>query len=135
MLNPFFRIALGQAARLLGKPGRLVHLVVRMAQRLTETKRKDLTAQAVREKFCLLGRLISAYARREYRAIPLKTLIAVVAAMIYFLNPIDLIPDAILGIGLTDDLAVLAWVIRSAQQELEAFATWERSAVVCHQTS
>ncbi len=134
MENPFFRIALGQAARLLGKPGRLVHLVVRMGQRLYQ-KRKDITAHTVREHFYLLGRLISAYARREYRAVPLKALVAVVAAMIYFLNPIDLIPDAILGIGFTDDLAVLAWVIRNAQHELEAFSAWERTAAASHQDS
>jgi uncharacterized membrane protein YkvA (DUF1232 family) len=106
-----------------------------MGQRLYQIKRKDITAHAVREQFYLLGRLSLAFARREYRVVPLKTLVAIVAAMIYFLNPIDLIPDAILGFGFTDDLAVLSWVLKSAQQELEAFSTWERTAAPSHQNS
>ena len=32
----------------------------------------------------------------------------VLAALAYLINPLDALPDALLGIGLTDDLAVLA---------------------------
>jgi uncharacterized membrane protein YkvA (DUF1232 family) len=32
----------------------------------------------------------------------------VLAALAYLINPLDALPDALVGIGLTDDLAVLA---------------------------
>lgn len=135
MKNAFFRLALAQATKLLGKPGRLAQLVARMLHRLYHSDRKELSVKAVREKFQVLGRLIVAYARGRYRAIPVKALIAVVAAVVYFLNPIDFIPDALLGIGLTDDFAVLAWVYHSAQKEIEAFLRWENNTLLSESES
>ena len=67
---------------------------------------------------------MTSYARGHYRQIPLRTLIKIIAALVYFLNPIDLVPDAIVGIGFIDDLAVLTWVYRSAQEELDSFIEW-----------
>jgi uncharacterized membrane protein YkvA (DUF1232 family) len=38
---------------------------------------------------------------------PLKVKGTLIAALAYFILPIDVIPDVILGLGFTDDLAVL----------------------------
>lgn len=74
-----------------------------------------------------MARLVTSYARGHYRALPLKTLLVIMASLIYFLNPIDLVPDAILGVGLVDDLAVLTWVYRTVHQELNKFLQWEKA--------
>ncbi len=49
---------------------------------------------------------------------------AVVAGLLYFLSPIDAIPDWLPGLGLVDDLAVLTWVMRKWSDELQAFRLW-----------
>jgi uncharacterized membrane protein YkvA (DUF1232 family) len=41
-------------------------------------------------------------------ATPLKVKATLLAALAYFILPFDVIPDVLLGIGFTDDLAVLA---------------------------
>lgn len=69
-----------------------------------------------------------AFAKGSYRHIPTTALVPLVAAAIYFLNPLDLIPDAIPGLGLTDDWAILMWVYRSLQEEVEKFKAWELSS-------
>lgn len=38
---------------------------------------------------------------------PLKVKATLIAALAYFILPLDVIPDVILGLGFTDDLAVL----------------------------
>ena len=38
----------------------------------------------------------------------------VLAALAYLINPLDLVPDALVGIGFTDDLAVLALALERA---------------------
>ena len=53
-------------------------------------------------------RLIRAYYGREYRNVPLQNLVMIVGAIIYILNPFDLIPDWIAGLGFADDAVVLA---------------------------
>ena len=42
------------------------------------------------------------------RDTPAWVRVLVVGALAYLINPLDLIPDALVGIGLTDDLAVMA---------------------------
>lgn len=78
----------------------------------------------VKEDLQLLQALCLAYWRGEYRAVSRKSMISVVAGLMYFLSPIDAIPDFILGIGMLDDIAVLAWVMRSIEVEMNAFRAW-----------
>jgi uncharacterized membrane protein YkvA (DUF1232 family) len=130
MKNTFFKIALAQAMRLAGKPGRLLHLVAQLVHRLSRMDRKNISAYELKERLSILGRLVAAYARGRYRVVPFKTMLTIIAAVLYFLNPLDLVPDAILGIGLMDDLAVLTWVYGSAQQELTKFMQWEKREAV-----
>jgi uncharacterized membrane protein YkvA (DUF1232 family) len=130
MTNQFFRLALAQATRLAGKPGRLLQLVAQLFHRLYKMDRSQLSINGLTERLQTLGRLVTSYARGHYREIPIKTLIKIIAALIYFLNPIDLVPDAIVGIGLIDDLAVLTWVYKSAQDELDSFIEWEKKRAI-----
>ena len=72
----------------------------------------------VKEKFLpklarVLGRvpfaedLLAAYYCAFDRATPVKAKGVLVGALAYFVLPIDLLPDLMLGMGFTDDLAVL----------------------------
>ena len=124
MKNTFFKIALAQAARIARKPDRMLQLVAQLIHRLYHI---NISMNEFKEQLQLIGRLIVAYAHGHYRTIPRKTLLVILAALLYFLNPLDLVPDAIVGVGLMDDLAVLTWVYRSAQQELNDFSQWEKS--------
>lgn len=72
----------------------------------------------------LLQALCLAYWRGEYRAVSPKTMLSVVAGLMYFLSPFDAVPDWIPGIGMLDDIAVLAWVMKSLESELNAFRAW-----------
>lgn len=65
-----------------------------------------------------------AWVRGDYRGISSQALVSVVAALLYFLSPVDLVPDWLLGVGFLDDLAVLAWVVRRWQAEIDAFKLW-----------
>ncbi|MNZ63994.1 YkvA family protein [Pseudomonas sp. Irchel s3b6] len=72
----------------------------------------------------LLQALCLAYWRGEYRAISPKALVAVVAGLMYFLSPIDAIPDFLPLFGMFDDIAVLAWLMKTLADELDAFRAW-----------
>jgi len=76
------------------------------------------------EDLGLFQALCVAWWRGEYRAISPQALVAVVAGLLYFLSPIDAIPDWLPGLGLVDDLAVLTWVMRKWSDELQAFRLW-----------
>lgn len=125
MKNWFFQQAISRATRLAGHPGRILNLIVQLSVRLYQTDFKSLKAVHVLEKFGVLSRVASAYARGHYRDIPWKTILTVMAALVYFVNPLDLVPDALPGLGLTDDFTVLLWVYSSADVEIKKFLLWE----------
>lgn len=117
------------AATALGRPSRLLALLPKLAMKLKDANWKNVNANAAKEKFFVLGRLIKAYALGEYRQVPWKTILLIVAAVIYFVNPLDLVPDIIPLTGLTDDFAVLIWVYNSVSNEIEKFLEWEKNKV------
>ncbi len=128
-MNNFFNAALRHAATALGRPSRLLALLPKLAMKLKDANWKNVNATAAKEKFFVLGRLIKAYALGEYREVPWKTILLIVAAVIYFVNPLDLVPDIIPLTGLTDDFAVLIWVYNSVSNEIEKFLEWEKNRV------
>jgi len=71
-------------------------------------------------------RLVRAYANGRYRSISLESFGLIIAAIIYFVMPIDSLPDFILLLGFTDDAAVLAWTFKMVSDELEQFRLWEK---------
>jgi uncharacterized membrane protein YkvA (DUF1232 family) len=79
-----------------------------------------------REKIGLLSRLIKAYVAGEYRQIPTKTLISTLAGLVYFVSPIDFIPDVLPVLGFADDIALMVWLFNSLNSDLENFRDWER---------
>ncbi len=129
MKNVFFDIALNRAARLSGHTGRIMLLLTRLGSKITKVNWSTVTVAAAKEKFSILSRLSAAYASGRYRNIPWKAVMTMLAAIIYFLNPIDLIPDFIPGLGLTDDFSVLLWVYSSMSTEINKFLEWEKSTV------
>jgi uncharacterized membrane protein YkvA (DUF1232 family) len=72
-----------------------------------------------------LIRLLRAWARGRYTVVPWRTLVFALAGIIYFLDPLDLIPDPIPVIGYVDDAAVLAFVLRAIRKDVERFLAWE----------
>jgi len=121
--SPAFSQALTDARSYAKDPERLRQLfkeAVKKAPTIPKDPFKDLWAY-----FQAMLRLIRAYYRREYRNVPLQNLVMIVGAIIYILNPFDLIPDWIAGLGFADDAVVLAFAVRRTRQTLDDFMTWE----------
>ncbi|NJL72636.1 MAG: DUF1232 domain-containing protein [Candidatus Competibacteraceae bacterium] len=69
--------------------------------------------------------MVKDYWNKEYREVPWFTIAAIVAALIYVLSPIDLIPDVIPVIGLVDDAMVIAVCLRLCEQDLHKWQQWK----------
>jgi uncharacterized membrane protein YkvA (DUF1232 family) len=70
-------------------------------------------------------RLIRAYANGTYREIPGASLLMILVAVIYFVSPIDFIPDFIPVAGFIDDALVIALALKQVKADLDAFMAWE----------
>jgi uncharacterized membrane protein YkvA (DUF1232 family) len=72
-----------------------------------------------------LIRLTRAYFNRQYTDVPWQTIVLAISALIYFVSPIDLIPDFIPVAGYIDDVAVISFVAASLKADLDNFLEWE----------
>ena len=129
MKNVFFDIALNRAARLSGKAGRIILLVGQLTKKMLKVDWSNVTVATAKERLSIFSRLARAYAAGEYKAVPWKAVMTVLAAIIYFLNTIDLIPDFIPGLCLTDDFSILLWVYNSVATEVDKFLEWEKTTL------
>jgi uncharacterized membrane protein YkvA (DUF1232 family) len=127
MKNRFFELALRKAAMLAGKRARLLLLLAQLGNKLKSVNWKEVRLHTAKDKFSTLGRLVKAYTLGQYRGIPWKTFIIILAALIYFISPIDLLPDLLPITGLTDDFGVLLYVYNSVSGEIDKFLSWEKS--------
>ncbi len=68
--------------------------------------------------------LVRSYIKKEYRQIPFMSIVTIVAALIYFLSPLDVIPDFIPGLGFVDDATIIAFCFMSFKHDLDKYSNW-----------
>ena len=86
--------------------------------------------KSVWEDLMAVCRMLKAWSKGDYQSVPWKTIVLSLATIIYFLNPFDVAPDFIPGVGYLDDAVVLGFVVNSIKKELEKFLRWESEAGV-----
>ncbi|MCB0487190.1 MAG: YkvA family protein [Cyclobacteriaceae bacterium] len=130
LFNSAFAMAQKQAQRLVGNRTRLALLLGQLGAKFARVERKGELAGHVKEKLLVFWRLLRAITFRNYRGLSWKAVVGVLAALIYFVNPADFIPDFVPLSGLLDDFSILIWTYNSFQSELEKFLDWERAQEV-----
>jgi uncharacterized membrane protein YkvA (DUF1232 family) len=130
--SPVFKASLKRAEEYLKKPLRVKQLLNDAYKKASEKKDFGSIAHDVWENLQTLSRMIKASVTGDYHGIPTSTLVGGVAVLLYFLTPIDFVPDFIPVVGLLDDVSLLAWFMTSIKEELNKFAEWEASGSVSH---
>ncbi|WP_103021232.1 YkvA family protein [Salinibacter altiplanensis] len=110
------------ARRVLRRRFRVV-LLIRDAYAHLEANANALTAVWADLRTTL--RLFVAWARRSYREVSTTSLVLLAAALLYFVTPVDAIPDALGVIGFVDDVAVIQTAVGAVRNELDQFRDWE----------
>lgn len=126
--SPLFKRVLGKAEDYVKKPLRVKQLLNDSYKKAAESKDIGQIAGEVWASLQVLFRLIGAAVSGKYHGIPTPVLLGGIAVLLYFLSPIDAIPDFIPVIGLLDDAALLAWFMTTIKDEMDRFETWERSS-------
>lgn len=121
----FYRQASGKAGRYVANSNRMLELLRQVALRIQSIGVVG-GISGVRAQLLTLMRLVRAYATGEYRDVSMKSLVSVLAVLIYFVSPIDLIPDFLPVIGVTDDVALVLWLFKSINEEITHFGEWEK---------
>jgi uncharacterized membrane protein YkvA (DUF1232 family) len=126
-LEAEFARAVKSAQSYVGNPPRLQSLFEEAAKQAASMPREPF--QETWPYFQAMLRLIRAYSQGSYRDVPESTMVVIIAAIIYVVNPLDVIPDALPALGFLDDATVLALAVRRTRQTLDDFMAWETTAL------
>ncbi|WP_456419943.1 YkvA family protein [Thermovibrio sp.] len=72
----------------------------------------------------LFFELLSDFVSGRYREVPWYTIAAVVAALLYILNPFDVVPDFIPLVGQIDDAFVMGLCLMMVEEDLNKYKAW-----------
>ncbi len=117
----------GEAENIARDPEEMDNLVDKSRRKMHKVKNKKISFKTFIPQLLTFQRMLKAYSRKEYPHVPWKSLLSIIGAILYFLNPLDLIPDFIPGIGLLDDITVLAWAYKSLGTDVARFEEWEQT--------
>ena len=87
------------------------------------TNKSDL--EGVWAKMLLLFAVAKDYVNGDYTEIPKRSVIAILGGLIYFLSPIDVVPDFVPVLGFIDDIFVLNLVYKQVLKDLEKYKIWK----------
>jgi uncharacterized membrane protein YkvA (DUF1232 family) len=126
-LEAEFAQAVKSAKSYVGKPRRLQSLFQEAAKQAASMPKEPFAETW--PYFQAMLRLIRDYSEGKYREVPESTLVVIIAAIIYVVNPLDVIPDALPALGFLDDATVLALAVRRSRQTLDDFMAWETATL------
>ena len=104
-----------------------IERVVKSADDIEKKFSKQKALKQWMEHGKVLLSMIRDYMAGRYREIPYWAIGAISLALLYVLNPLDVIPDIVPGFGYLDDATVLAFCIKLVENEIEKYKTWKAS--------
>lgn len=116
-----------RAKEIVNDNDKLKQLVREARNKLDKQEKKNGLISSASRILRTFFRMIKSYLNGSYREVPWQTLLLITLALVYFLMPIDLIPDFIPVAGFLDDATVIAGIAKSLQSDIKAFAEWEAS--------
>lgn len=111
-----------RAQRIITDPERMERLA-KDSFSLLRGKKKFSEVQSEAE---LLVNMVKDTVRGRYKGLGKKNVIMIVAGLLYLVNPMDIVPDFIFGIGFADDLGVLVYVISRLSEEIARYRQWKK---------
>ena len=124
MENPYFDKAKEKARTVLNDESRIRSILRSVGEKLNSG---NLEVSKIGEKIKLMVRMVKAYISGHYRVVPWKSIIIIVAVLIYFLMPLDLIADFIPVTGYMDDFTLVLWAFNHLRDDINTFEWWEQN--------
>ena len=124
---PLFRRFRERAGKLVDSPEKLGALLREAARKAPRLEGRPGPLEAALKDLKVFVDLLRAWLSGSYTGVDKSSIVMVVAAVLYFVMPLDLVFDGIPGLGFVDDATVLTYVLGRVRAEIEDFRGWRAS--------
>jgi uncharacterized membrane protein YkvA (DUF1232 family) len=114
-----------KADQIAGKDSKLKVLLQQASDKLRKVSNNP-QVEAALEPIKVFKRMLIAHRNGSFKVSP-KTIGLLVLGLVYFVMPMDIIPDFLPVLGFADDLSVIIAIYESVKHEVDDFLAWEAS--------
>jgi uncharacterized membrane protein YkvA (DUF1232 family) len=111
------------AEKIIGNKNKLERLLQRLEKKLRKVPRIGNKLAYIP----IMISLVNSFAKKEYTDIPIGSLVSMVAALAYFVSPIDFFPDIIPLLGYIDDIGVIAFCWNLVESDIIEYDLWRKA--------
>ena len=116
VINIFKEQWLSKASEYIHTPEKIQKLIPEIKNYVAKNGLKD-----IKDKVYLIIDYLKDISSGKYQDYSAKSLLMLVAGMIYLLTPLDVVPDFLPMMGFADDAAVIAWLFKEMNEELDKY--------------
>ena len=109
-----------EAEKIMNQPGKIDKLLKKLEIKLQNIPVLGDTLSFIPQ----MGMMVNSYIKGQYKEVPVSSIIAIIIPLLYFVAPIDVIPDFLPGVGLVDDVAVIGYSLSLIQSDLKQYMDW-----------
>lgn len=114
-----------KAKKLIGNPEKVSSILQKAISLCDDLGQIRFVGKYFREASVICN-MVNDYISRRYTKVPAATIITFLAAVLYFVSPIDIIPDFIPIIGHMDDMSVFMFVRDAAKVDIKKYKKWKK---------
>ena len=100
--------------------------ILRKARKILEKFRFVPKLKGPAGHICDFCDLLADYFEGHYPNLPMSTIVALLAGLLYLVLPFDVIADFFPAVGWVDDAAVLAFVMAAEQNDVKEYKAWKK---------
>ena len=119
-----------RATGFLRKPQLAIQLFQRASNKMDEYDSPTAFANDVWGRAQGIVRMVTAAVRGDYKGLSRRKTLLTAGAIIYFVSPLDIIPDALPFVGVLDDIWLIGWIVKTLDEEYDKFQEWEKTNAV-----
>lgn len=101
-------------------------MLSKLKSKLDQSENDDSLRQKLIDYLKLVSRMVANTVSGKYSDLPWQTLVMIVGGLLYFIAPLDALPDFIPVAGLLDDATILIWLGKCFREDLENYKNWEQ---------
>ena len=110
-----------KAEKLVAEPGKIEKLLKKIGRKLEKLPVLSGPLEYVPKMYYM----VRSWLRKEYTGVPVGTIVSILGALLYFLSPVDLVPDFLPGIGYLDDAVVISVCLTLVKGDIDRYMEWK----------